>query len=148
MKILCEIVRYICSAASTPPRILRLPEPGGCARAETDLAPGRGLAVAAPHHDPLPKQLVPAEVRILNNNVEVVLRRHVPTWRCRATSCTPCPRWRGPSCSAASRSSAARTHSSRPTTWRPGVIIKTGLDAVSTVVLPNDAAKLGAKCTI
>ena len=29
-----------------------------------------------------------------------------------------------------------------------GVIIKTGLDAVSTVVLPNDAAKLGAKCTI
>ena len=28
------------------------------------------------------------------------------------------------------------------------IIIKTGLDAVSTVVLPNDAAKLGAKCTI
>ena len=72
MKILCEIVSYLCPAASTPPRILRLPEPGGCARAEADLAPGRGLAVAAPHHDPLPEQLVPAEVRILNNNVEVV----------------------------------------------------------------------------
>ena len=132
--------------ASTQPRILRLPEPGGCARAEADLAPGRGLAVAAPHHDPLPEQLVSAEVRIITRRL--YLLRHVPTWRCRATSCTPCPRWRGPSCSAASRSSAARTHSSRPTTWRPGVIIKTGLDAVSTVALPNDAAKLGAKCTI